>query len=312
MPYLQSKRGIFCNIPANIKPSINAEALSPPQRPALSVSISDFRFRCFPCCNRAFQRIPPPRAVHTAAMIYQSHCCGSMAPRRLVVLVVCLHVAIASAFVFESSPTNHAHRGTSISRKGMIGTAYVVPTGRGQGGLTNTRSTRHRSTTCSLSGQSRDAKSGFSPRRCRGQAYRCAMFNSGASRRVLGQGSSCDGSQRRAARLGKTAISSMRIGVEDVDEGLRERDHAVGGVEDKGGEGAPSASMMSTESGKTSKGWEYWSYRALLLGVAAIWGTNFPVVRDHVVILLSSSVLVGLWRHLTSLVASPRVTRTCS
>lgn len=137
------------------------------------------------------------------------------------------------------------------------------------------------------------------------------MFNSGASREVLEQGSSCDGSQRRAGRLGKTAISSMRIGVEDVDEGLRERDHAVGGVEDKGGEG-DSASMMSTKSGKTSKGWEYWSYRALLLGVAAIWGTNFPVVRGHVVVmLLPRSVLVALWRHLTSLVASPRVTRTC-
>lgn len=104
------------------------------------------------------------------------------------------------------------------------------------------------------------------------------MFNSGASRRVLEQRSSCDGSQRRAARLGKTAVSSMRISVEDVDEGRRERDHAVGMIEVKGGEGGPSAGIVSTKSGKTSKGWEYWSYRALLLGVAAIWGTNFPVV----------------------------------
>eukprot|EP00904_Undaria_pinnatifida_P005012 jgi/Undpi1/1640/HiC_scaffold_11.g05030.m1 len=106
------------------------------------------------------------------------------------------------------------------------------------------------------------------------------MFNSDASRRVA-QDSSCDSSQSRAARggLGKTDISSMSIGVEDIDESLRGRNHVVcGGVGGEAGEGGPSA--MSAKSGKkTSKGWEYWSYRALLLGVAAIWGTNFPVVK---------------------------------
>lgn len=78
----------------------------------------------------------------------------------------------------------------------------------------------------------------------------------------------------------------MRIGVEDVDEGRRERDHAMGMVEGKAGGGAPSADIVPTKSGEKSKGWEYWSYRALLLGVAAIWGTNFPVVRNHVVVIV--------------------------
>ena len=244
---------------------------------------------CFPCCNQAFQRSPPPRAVHAAAMIYQSPCYATMAPRRLMVLMVCLRVAIASAFVLESSPA-YDHRAASISRMSISGSAYVVPAGRGQGRLTSTRSTRHHSTTCSVPGQSRDPTSAFSPRRCRGQAYRCAMFNSVASMRIREQDSSCDGGQSRAARsLGKTAISSMSIGVEDLDEGRRERDHAVCGVEGKGGEGAPSANV--SKSGKTSKGWEYWSYRALLLGVAAIWGTNFPVVRGDLVVRLCDIAL---------------------
>lgn len=118
------------------------------------------------------------------------------------------------------------------------------------------------------------------------------MFNSDASRRVA-QDSSCDSSQSRAARggLGKTDISSMSIGVEDIDESLRGRNHVVcGGVGGEAGEGGPSA--MSAKSGKkTSKGWEYWSYRALLLGVAAIWGTNFPVVSYARVL---SHVIVGV------------------
>lgn len=173
----------------------------------------------------------------------------------------------------------------------MSGTAYVVPAAGGQHRLTGSRSKRHHNTTFSVSGQSRDSTSGFSPRRCRGQAYRCAMFNSDASRR-LARGSSGDGSQSRAARrgLGKTAISSMNVGVEDIDEGLRGRGHTVSdGVE---GKGVERASAMSSKSGKSSKGWEYWSYRALLLGVAAIWGTNFPVV-SYTGVRVIGHVIVG-------------------
>ncbi|CAM9486055.1 unnamed protein product [Ectocarpus fasciculatus] len=30
---------------------------------------------------------------------------------------------------------------------------------------------------------------------------------------------------------------------------------------------------------KVAKGWDYWKYRALLVGVALLWGTNFPAVK---------------------------------
>ncbi|CAM9218345.1 unnamed protein product [Choristocarpus tenellus] len=36
---------------------------------------------------------------------------------------------------------------------------------------------------------------------------------------------------------------------------------------------------LASEKKVSPKGWDYWGYRAILLLVAAIWGTNFPVVK---------------------------------
>lgn len=81
----------------------------------------------------------------------------------------------------------------------------------------------------------------------------------------------------------KTKLGVLNVGVDDVGVNfLKERAiSALTGV----GEGAGPAHAASAhangpniEKQGQGNGWEYWGYRALLVAVAAIMGTNFPVV----------------------------------
>lgn len=112
--------------------------------------------------------------------------------------------------------------------------------------------------------------------------------------------SSCEGAKRTGS-ASKTELGVLNIGVEDAAGVNILRERAISAFAGTGaGEGASSGtaksnnsigSAVSTESQHTSdsnltgdgeKGWEYWGYRVLLLAVAAIMGTNFPVVSYSV------------------------------
>lgn len=69
------------------------------------------------------------------------------------------------------------------------------------------------------------------------------------------------GMRRGTRRVSTIALNALKVGGDET-----------GVCED----GKLNAEHKSGSAG--SKGWEYWGYRALLVGVAAIWGTNFPVV----------------------------------
>ena len=68
-------------------------------------------------------------------------------------------------------------------------------------------------------------------------------------------------------RADKGSLQAIKIGVDDLDVDvhteLKEEEEPA----------------FSTAAKGVAKGWDYWKYRALLLGVALLWGTNFPAVR---------------------------------
>ena len=77
-------------------------------------------------------------------------------------------------------------------------------------------------------------------------------------------------SGERRRRGGKGALQAIKIGMDekravlDRQQGLQDDETLNVGVSSP-----PKAAV---------KGWDYWKYRALLLGVALLWGTNFPAV----------------------------------
>lgn len=98
------------------------------------------------------------------------------------------------------------------------------------------------------------------------------MFNLGLGQ----QTSSLQGSGSKASEArGKTGTALMAIKASS-DEFMGEEGFLLGGVEASRG-GDTDAALEGGDK-KSPNGWEYWSFRVLLLGVAAIWGTNFPVV----------------------------------
>lgn len=62
------------------------------------------------------------------------------------------------------------------------------------------------------------------------------------------------GGERRR-RAGKGALEAMKVGIHHQQD-------------------PPPPSTAATSKGS----WDYWKYRVLLLGVALLWGTNFPAV----------------------------------
>lgn len=78
-------------------------------------------------------------------------------------------------------------------------------------------------------------------------------------------------SGERRRRGGKSALQAIKIGMDDkhavLDQGLQQADEAL------------NTEVPSPPKAKAvAQGWDYWKYRVLLLGVALLWGTNFPAV----------------------------------
>lgn len=73
-----------------------------------------------------------------------------------------------------------------------------------------------------------------------------------------------------------TSVTTPRVsnvGLENPPVELIERAPSQVGVSSTGN------AVKERDGGNGPEGWQYWGYRALLLGVAVIWGTNFPTVR---------------------------------
>lgn len=147
-----------------------------------------------------------------------------------------------------------------------------------------------------MSGEHHDAVSSFDPLGFGGRSDTGHMFNSdgGTSRRqkrvsrIMNARVDRRGRTAASGSREKTALNAVHVGADDGKADAREQELPTESPSRKGqerqnnsnGNGAVAVSETEEVAGPSAKGWEYWSYRVLLLGVAAIWGTNFPVVRD--------------------------------
>lgn len=141
--------------------------------------------------------------------------------------------------------------------------------------------------TSSMSGAREDATSDF-------DALCLSGSDSGSSprrrRRLLQPQVAAGGGGRRAAAAG--ALRATKSGVAPGARAPRGRGGApkkgalnaikigISGLEEvqKGAAVTEEGQQQPTE---VAKGWDYWKYRALLVGVALLWGTNFPAVRGR-------------------------------
>lgn len=168
--------------------------------------------------------------------------------------------------------------------------AFVSPVGRGQCTQTRSRYARDRRNKCLLAGERR-LGGGFDPL---GFGWKAGdgyfMFNSVSSGADgLQQQESSTSKRGRNTSVSKTALNAIGVGVDDVGADPRGDGTVLGA-----GEGEQGGDLKAVAaSSKTPEGWDYWGYRVLLLGVAAIWGTNFPVVSVRVVFGCRSLWLVG-------------------
>ncbi|CAM9269168.1 unnamed protein product [Scytosiphon promiscuus] len=76
-----------------------------------------------------------------------------------------------------------------------------------------------------------------------------------------------DGPPRERGAGTKGGLRAIKIGMDEVAEVHASRATA------QAAEPEPSKGVS------VAKGWDYWKYRVLLLGVALLWGTNFPAVK---------------------------------
>lgn len=168
--------------------------------------------------------------------------------------------------------------------------ALVSPVGRGQCTQTRSRYARDRRNKCLMAG-GRGLGGGFDPL---GFGWKAGdgyfMFNSVSSGADgLQQQESSTSKRGRNNSVSKIELNAIGVGVDDVGAGPR-GDNTVLGA----GEGEQGGDLKAVAaSSKTPEGWDYWGYRVLLLGVAAIWGTNFPVVSVSVVFGCCFSLVSG-------------------
>ena len=76
--------------------------------------------------------------------------------------------------------------------------------------------------------------------------------------------------EQRRRGGGKGALRAIKIGMDEK--------HAVLDQQQGQQNGDASTTEVPPLSTAAVQGWDYWKYRALLLGVALLWGTNFPAV----------------------------------
>ena len=138
----------------------------------------------------------------------------------------------------------------------------------------------------------RDLSASFVPLVMGGQPHETVRFNHGAKNGELVQGSCffCRGSRRVARGFGGTkTLRAVKVPVDDPRLNTRDDGLVVDGDRASGEEMASAEYDDSSQDRKSpwgpGSGWDYWGYRVILLTVAAIWGTNFPVVRVHAVII---------------------------
>lgn len=134
-----------------------------------------------------------------------------------------------------------------------------------------------------------DPASSFDPLGMGGgdRGHNVAKFNHGApSKRVQ---ETCSKINRRGVRgFTETALTAIKV-PDDVflvnarHQGLLGGEDGVLGQEV---EATDDYALSPNEKSPSPSGLEYWGYRVILLAVAAIWGTNFPVVRACVMLLL--------------------------
>lgn len=165
------------------------------------------------------------------------------------------------------------------------------------------RTRRRQRTSTYMSNAREDANSDFDP---------LGLFRSDSSSRSSSSASHRNGlqpttsvrSRRVAAR---SSLHALKSGINDRDGPSRERE---GGVKSslraiKIGmdeaveahttrETAKEVQLDPSKSVAVAKGWDYWKYRVLLLGVALLWGTNFPAVCGDGLFLTRGSWLASV------------------
>lgn len=150
-------------------------------------------------------------------------------------------------------------------------------------------------------GESRWASSMSGPRRCR-RTLLCSISRDDAIDGFDPMGFSSDDSAGSAQGLlrvpglqggrggrgrgaAKHALHARKSSTADEAQATRRRGAAKGslhaitiGMSEVGDVHANTPVKEEAQARGAAKGWDYWKYRALLLGVALLWGTNFPAV----------------------------------
>lgn len=218
-------------------------------------------------------------------------------------MTACITAAVAFVAFLSSALALQTHpRATTAAWVAAPPTKYapsspkhvlVSSAGRGKYTWVRARCARGRRNKCLMAGE-RGLGGGFNPLGCGWNvAEGHFMFNS-VSCRSNGLQQQESSSSRRGGNSGarrggnngasKTKLNAIGVGVEDVGAGPRDEDAALdAGQGEQGGD-----LQAAVVTRKTRTGWDYWGYRVLLIGVAAIWGTNFPVVSVSIVFRLPS------------------------
>lgn len=202
-------------------------------------------------------------------MVAMRHCSiATMSPSRAAIVLSC--AAAVSAF------TSLPH----VTHTRPVGASFGAP-----------RASYGRSRcTSSMSGAREDASSDFdplclsgsdssgSPRRRRRLLQPHVAAGGGGGRRAAatsalhatkrGVAPGAKAARGRGGAPKKGALNAIKIGISGLDE--VQKGAAVTEEEQQ---------QQPQQPTEVPKGWDYWKYRALLVGVALLWGTNFPAVR---------------------------------
>lgn len=237
-------------------------------------------------------------------------------PRTLAtVLVGCLSVRVgatsplSSPFAFQISSSTASVTASESSRQqprdrhthSRRASAFVVSTGRGAGRSrwTSTRGERRRWSTVSMAANGDPTGGIFDPfglrqEECFSTNAGNLRFNTRAVRGIIHL-STRPRQPRSSQQVSRGRVSSrhtlhaFNVNVDDAGSILKENAvSALVAVREQAaarGDEVPETrtdgERVSKPAGDKGKSWEYWGYRGLLLVVAAIWGTNFPVVSEN-------------------------------
>lgn len=210
---------------------------------------------------------------------------SNITPRTVIIFVVCIEMATAFAFTWRPVQSIYWHSPawmTGLTYPSSGSTEFIACTYTDNRG-TGAHGSCGRGTACLMVGRYCGPVSSFDPLRMGGgvRGHNRVMFNHRAPSRRLQETCSYSSNRRGVREFTETALTAIKV-PDDVFF-VDARDQALVG----GGDGVLGQEVDATyeyasspnENFPSSRGLEYWGYRALVLVVAALCGTNFPVVR---------------------------------